>query len=231
MILLDLLYPKRCPVCDTVLPLKKRICKECQESLSIVEEPRCIRCGKPLDDESKELCQDCMDVNHSFDGGRALYEYNSIKNALYKLKYEGRAEYADFYGEEMARVFEPVVKDWNIDLVIPVPIHPSKERSRGYNQASLIGKRFAASLGIPFEERCVVRVKKTTPLKELSPEERQINLKNAFNIGNYDVKLKSIIIVDDIYTTGSTIDAMSRILKAAGAKKIYFATLAIGAGI
>ena len=112
-----------------------------------------------------------------------------------------------------------------------MPIHTSKRRNRGYNQAEVLAKGLGAILHIPVENGLIRRIRKTAPMKDLSASERQNNLKRAFKICRNDVKLDTIIIIDDIYTTGSTIDAMSYELRRAGVKKIYFAALAIGRGL
>ncbi|MDE7045569.1 MAG: ComF family protein, partial [Acetatifactor sp.] len=117
------------------------------------------------------------------------------------------------------------------DALIPVPVHPSRKRRRGYNQAELIARRLSELSGIPMEAALIRRVKKTRPLKGLSNSERQNNLKRAFKIDINDVKLNTIVIIDDIYTTGATIDSMAQVLKEKGVKKIYFMALAVGRGI
>ena len=114
---------------------------------------------------------------------------------------------------------------------MPVPIHPSRKRRRGYNQAELIARELSGLSGIPVNTALMERIKKTRPLKNLSHEERQNNLKRAFKIRQNDVKLNTIVIIDDIYTTGSTIDSMARVLHGAGITEVYFVALTIGRGI
>jgi len=120
------------------------------------------------------------------------------------------------------------IKEMKVDAIIPVPLHPKREFSRGYNQAAVIAKKLGSELGIPVLEDYVLRVKNTAPLKLLEPGQRQNNLKNAFIMGQYDVKLNSIVLVDDIYTTGSTIDEISSLLKLHGTREVYFITVAAG---
>ena len=114
---------------------------------------------------------------------------------------------------------------------MPVPLHKSRMRKRGYNQARVLAGELSALTGIPVYADWIGRVEKTVPMKDLPAAERQNNLKRAFKILRNDVKLNTIIIIDDIYTTGSTIDAMSRELRNVGVRRIYFITLAIGRGI
>jgi ComF family protein len=115
--------------------------------------------------------------------------------------------------------------------IIPVPIHRSRLRQRGYNQAELVAKELSRLTGIPMYGKLVKRTKKTVPQKMLNPNERQNNLKKAFNIDSNVVKLNKTILIDDIYTTGSTIDAVAMELKRHGVKSVFFITLCIGEGI
>lgn len=226
--ILDFLYPARCPVCDGVLLQEEEVCEECLPKLRYVREPRCCKCGKPLQIEEEEYCYDCMDGRHIYDSGLALYEYESIKDSLYRFKYKGRCEYAGFYGKEIAERLGDRIRKWHPDVLLPVPMYKRKERMRGYNQADLLADAVGAALHIPVRQDLMLRQRQTVPLKELDPVRRQINLKNAFNIGQFDVKLNCIIIVDDIYTTGSTMDEMAKVLKAVGVSRVHFLTLAIG---
>ena len=114
---------------------------------------------------------------------------------------------------------------------MPVPLSRKRLHTRGYNQAALLAKELGKCLDIPVWEHAVSRVRNTVPQKELNAAERQNNLKKAFKIASNDVKLSTIIIVDDIYTTGSTIDALTEVLQNAGAKKVGFVSLSTGSGM
>ncbi len=231
-ILTDLIYPRRCPVCDrAVSPFGRLVCETCKEAFEYVKEPYCMKCGKKLEDAQTEYCSDCMRRRHLFDRGRALCSYRSISDSIYRFKYKGRREYAAYYAACMDRGLGNWIRQCRPDALVPVPIHASKRRVRGYNQAEALAKELGSRTGIPVEADLVRRVRKTVPMKELSLGERQNNLKRAFKICRNDVKLNTIIIIDDIYTTGSTIDAMSYELRKAGVKRIYFVTLAIGNGL
>lgn len=227
-----MLFPRRCPVCDNaVRPAGKLICDSCREKLHYVSQVHCMKCGKPLLEEEEEYCIDCKKKKHSYVQGKSLYEYRSIADSIYRFKYGKRREYAEFFGEELAKHFAPVIKRWKVEAIIPVPVHTSRKRERGYNQAELLADELGKHLGIPVEKNLIVRCKKTIPQKELKGAERQNNLKKAFKIVGNDVKLSTIIIVDDIYTTGSTVDEMVEVLKGTGIDKVYVLTLAIGSGI
>ena len=123
------------------------------------------------------------------------------------------------------------IRGWQAQALIPVPIHKERRRKRGYNQAELLADRLGKRMGIPVRNDLIVRCKKTIPQKNLKGAERENNLKRAFKIRRNDVKLSTIIIIDDIYTTGSTVDEMAEMLGQLGIDKIYVLTLAIGKGI
>lgn len=230
--LLSLLYPRRCPVCDgPVKPWNALICRECESALSYIKPPRCMKCGKHIGDDGKEYCADCAGRTHLYNSGRALFAYPDVSASIARFKYHGRREYAAFYAACMERVLGNFIRACRADAFVPVPLHKSRKRKRGYNQAEVLARELSALTGIPVCADLIGRVKKTAPMKELSAAQRQNNLKKAFKILRNDVKLKTIIIVDDIYTTGSTIDAVSRELKSVGVEKIYFVALAIGRGI
>lgn len=229
--IVQLLFPLRCPVCDRIArPGGEKICTECMGKLKLLTPPWCMRCGKKLVEDG-EFCLDCQNKEHEFVRGRALYEYQSAAASIYRFKYGKRQEYADFFGEEIVRYLGDFIREAEPDALIPIPLHRRRMEKRGYNQAELLAEAVGRYSGVPVNRKMLVRVRNTTPLKLQNPSERQNNLKKAFNIGENDVKLNTTVIIDDIYTTGSTIDEAARVLKTAGVQKIYFITLACGAGL
>ncbi len=229
---LNLIYPRHCPVCDNVLKYsecKELIHEECKEKIKYVSGPVCMKCGKPLKkDETSEYCGDCMNTKHRFKRGFSVFNYRSIAGSIYKFKYLGRQEYADFYAKETEKRLGKKLKSLGIDAIIPVPMYEEKEYKRGYNQAGVYAKKLSKRIKIPVFDDVIVRTKQTRPMKELDVRGRRNNLKKAFNIIRNDVKFKCILIIDDIYTTGSTIDEIAHEFQMAGVKEIYFLTLAIG---
>ena len=226
----DLLFPRRCPVCDEPVKWKTLICPGCLPKLKRVREPYCMRCGKPLADSEQEYCGDCRKGKALYLAGRALYEYDSAAASLYRFKYGGRQEYAVFFGREMAEAFEGFIKQTKAEGLLPVPLSKQRFAKRGYNQAALLAREIGGRISLPVYENIAERVRDTLPQKMLKPNERQNNLKRAFKIAQNDVKLSTIIIVDDIYTTGSTINALTEALQAVGVKKVYFISLSVGSG-
>ena len=229
--ILDFLFPPTCAFCDSVLPWgQKYICKKCRPKLVYIKEPYCMKCGKELSGE-EEYCSDCRSRNHLFIQGSAVFDYGSISDSIFRFKNKGRAEYAAFYARELYRTKKDWLRAIKPDALVPVPVHPSKLRKRGYNQSELISKELSKLSGIPTNTTLIRRQKNTIPLKDLSLRARQNNLKKAFKVGVNDVKLKTIVIIDDIYTTGSTIDEISRAVLELCNVNVYFLTVTIGRGV
>ncbi|MDE5802888.1 MAG: ComF family protein [Lachnospiraceae bacterium] len=225
----SLLFPPRCPVCDEAVRRRDgQICRDCRSRLKMVEEPFCLSCGRPLPEEKEQYCADCASKKHKYIRGRALYEYESAAESIYRFKYGGRREYAEFFGREMAEKLEGYIRKASPDALVPVPLSRKRFGRRGYNQAQLLAEVMGEELGIPVYTHLAARVRDTLPQKELNAQERQNNLKRAFKIIENDVKLNTIIIIDDIYTTGSTIDALAEVFQQSGVEKVYFVTLSVG---
>ena len=228
---LQLLFPLRCPVCDDIVtPAGERICLECLGRLRLLTPPWCMKCGKKLAREG-EFCADCQRREHLFTRGRALYAYESAAVSIYRFKYGGRREYAEFFGEQIAEYLGNFIRSVQPDALVPIPLHKKRLAARGYNQAGLLARAVGRRMGMPVCTDFLVRVKNTVPLKYENPKERQNNLKKAFNIARNDVKLKRVILIDDIYTTGSTMDEAAVTLREAGVEEICFIALACGAGL
>ena len=160
-----------------------------------------------------------------------VFEYPVIRESLYRFKYRGRAEYAAYYARKACELHGKRIMELHADAIVPVPIHKSRFRKRGYNQAKELARELSALTGIPVCNDLIKRVKSTKALKTMDVRERQNNLKKAFLIIQNDVKLKTIIVVDDIYTTGSTLDAIAAVCKAAGIEYVYSLTVAVGNGL
>ena len=191
----------------------------------------CMKCGKPVEPEA-EYCADCRSRPHLYYRGMAVYRYRSVSGSLYRFKYDGRREYADFYGEGMARAMDRFLREMGEqhtpDLLIPVPCSRQRMRKRGYNQAALLARRLSEKTSFPVAEDLLVRSRDTKAMRGMTAAERQINLKRTFHVYGNGVRLKSIMLIDDIFTTGATIDACAGPLLEAGAKEVSFLTLAIG---
>ena len=227
--IVDALYPPACPLCGRLLETEETVCARCRSELRVVGEPRCMRCGRPLQDESGEYCPDCVSMRHWLDRGVGVFPYQSaVRRMVMDLKFRGKTANARLLGRWMAAYVKPELPLWRPDVLVPVPLHPRKLRKRGYNQARLLAEGVGAALGLPVDARLVRRKNSTEAQMRLGRLARQRNLEQAFAIGKGRKARGNILLVDDIYTTGSTVDAIARVLKENGAGKVYVLTACIG---
>lgn len=229
--LLDYFYPPRCPICDEILPPGIIICEGCTKEAVTIAEPMCKKCGKPIENGEREYCSDCAGRQHTYRQGKAVFLYKAgMKKSMYRFKYSNRREYAQFYAKCAAKIHSSWILRNRIEVIVPIPMYPGKRRRRGYNQAEIFARALGKELGIPVDAGIVRRVRNTVPQKALNDKERQRNLKNAFQLAPNIVKYSQILLVDDIYTTGSTMDAVAAVLLSGGAQNIYYICISIGAG-
>lgn len=229
---LQAVYPRRCPVChDIVQPKGGLICPDCKARMRPAGEPRCKKCSKPLEKEEEEYCGDCRRRSHEFREAAGIFRYDKVMGeSLMKCKYGGRKEYLDYYGQALAHYGRKYLDRWNPQALAPIPLYRTRMRQRGFNQSACLARAVGDELGIPVYEHMLEKSRKTKPQKELEERLRRVNLKGAFSIGKDFRPLSSIVLVDDVYTTGSTADEAAGCLKAAGAGEIYVLTLCIGNG-
>lgn len=227
--ILDLLYPPRQKCCICGRPGAPAACSVCMASLDYLQGITCLHCGKQLNEQYQgSSCPDCKAGRFHYDRAYSCFAYSGMgKELIYKLKYEGKTQLSGVIAalmEERLRNERPAA-----DAVVPVPIHENKLRARGFNQSYLIAKELGKRLGKPLAD-CLIRTKDTTEQYNLDRTQRQLNINGAFSVKlmyNID-KFKNILLVDDIYTTGSTVNECSKVLKAAGAGKVYVITAATG---
>ena len=237
--ILDVLYPPHCPICDGVrLSDEPVCCPFCAAKVSFISEPYCLCCGRPLSRDEREFCYDCSKRSRSYSGGISLAVYEGLwKDSILRFKFHKREEYASWYAEQMIHRFEDRLRNLRADTILSVPMHPRKVRKRGYNQAESLAKELSARTGIPMLKDVLIRTRYTVPQKELSDVARLQNLAMAFavdeeRLSEYkkDHPFERVILVDDIYTTGSTMEACARLLKKAGAGAVAPVTAAVAGG-
>ena len=227
--ILDLLYPARCPVCHGVIRGQGEVCTVCRKRLPYLKEPKCKKCGKEIGKDEQEYCSDCQRFQHSFDRGASVFAYDPVmRRSISMFKYHNRREYASFYAGEMYRNCEHLIRYYAPEVILPVPIHQYKKRQRGFNQAELVARELGKMLNLPVDTNYLMRVEKTTPQKELTRQQRKVNLCQAFAIREKRKYYERVLLVDDIYTTGATIDAISEILRENQTKIIFFLTICVG---
>jgi ComF family protein len=228
-VLKNSLYPLRCPVCGEIAePAGNRICAGCVRKLDFVKEPACLKCGRGMTNETAELCYDCTVRPKSFDYGFPLLNYDDLmRESMSQIKYRSRPEYIEVYARLIALKHGERIRKMQADALVPVPVHPSRLRERGYNQAELLARGIAEYTGLPVRTDILFRTRKTVAQKKLTPEERLKNLTGAFSAFPLQDGIKSIILADDIYTTGSTIEACTRVLRKAGAEHVFYLSICI----
>lgn len=235
---LELIYPEKntCFICEKYDEEigESYICRDCGRRIKKIIPPVCIKCSKPIDHhKSTELCRECSSEEKYFEASRSVYAYEGIiKNAIYNYKYYNKPYFLKLFGNMML----DYIKKENYsdyDYVLSVPLHRSKLLQRGYNQSELMARYIAKNLSLPYIDG-LKRIKKTEKQSEQSRHERRKNLKDAFaikasfnNHNNIDKIINSsVLLVDDIYTTGSTVNECSRVLIDYGVKKVYVMTIA-----
>ena len=226
---LNLFFPSRCVLCDRVVKGKKSVCSECYEKLTFLSDERtCKKCSHPIS-EGAVLCDACLVHQHYFTANFAAAVYKKeVREAIIKYKFYKRPDlHRGLAGLILMRLakFDLLPK---FDAVIGVPLSEKRLEERGYEQAVLLAKVVAEELRVKLLRKCIKKIKDAPAQSKLSYAKRQQNLRGAFEIVNHKkVKGKVILLIDDIYTTGATVDEISKILLEAGAKEVYVATVAL----
>jgi len=232
--MLDLVYPSRCQVCEQYdQPV---LCAACAERFAPIPTPMCLVCGRPV--EGVLPCRLCVEQAEgggwAFEEARAcgIYE-GGLRQAIHRLKY-GEVEALGLpLGEFLAvrAVVEGLLSGEarTVEAVVPLPMHPAKQRQRGFNQTVVLAKPLAEMLGVPLQEQTVIRRKRVPAQVGLSPRVRRQNVREVFAVPKPEVVAgRSFLLVDDVFTTGATVNACASVLKEAGASAVYVITLAAG---
>lgn len=232
---INILYPPVCPACGKVVKGthgRSVPCDMCRKKFVYVGANHCMKCGKPLKDPDGEYCYDCSRIRHIYDQGAAVFEYgDGIKQSIYRFKYKGCRNFAGWYGDEIYEKCKDRLNLWRPQVIIPVPLYRRKERTRGYNQAELIARRLSVLSGIRTDAGILIRNRSTAAMKALNDVQRAENIKNAFTVIKNVIQYKRVLLIDDIYTTGATVDECAKALKSSGVDKVYSISLCVGRGI
>ena len=226
--LLDLTLPAMCPACGERLSVTDQgLCDSCWDHIVDIRGPLCPRCGRAGVDPGRR-CPGCLpgEVHYTW-ARQAAHWAEPLSDAIHALKYHGVAELAEPMARLLARLLVQQLQGEAWDLVAPVPLHRVRERERGYNQSALIARELARKFSCPVDERAVVRHRATRSQTHLSRAERLVNVADAFDCPEPElVAGQRVLLVDDVYTTGSTVNETAGALRAAGTAEVYALTVA-----
>ena len=220
-IALDLLFPQWCVGCGKEGEL---LCYSCHHSLPRITPPLCPRCGKPQ--PSGTLCPSCIGWQAEIDGIRSPFRFDGVtRQAIHQLKYRNL--------RALAVPLAKLLNDYLVanplpgEILVPVPLHQKRLRERGYNQSSLLAKELGKLIKLPVIGDCLVRKRNTPPqTRTTTVDERRSNVADAFACRNYSPKGKQVLLIDDVSTSGATLDACAAALKTAGANSVWGLALA-----
>jgi len=229
-LILNTILPPRCSLCGQLTQSSQSLCADCFAELDFITPPLCQTCGLPLPPlvHGDLKCVRCLSQKSYFDTARACVLYNDIsKKLIQNFKYYDHTELADILASLMARISDIDYKMF--DLIIPIPIHTEKLKSRKYNQAALLAQKMGNILNLPVQLNLLVKITSTPAQAGLSFVQRQKNIKNSFNLNPKaatKLKGKNILLIDDVITTTATINEASRILKKHKARQVVAITFA-----
>ncbi len=223
--LLDLFYPPRCQVCRRFA--QEPLCPDCRAQIAFINPPVCRRCGIPLDPQAQgpEECLDCRKAQRqpiTWARSMGLYE-GSLRRAILAFKFLGRRALA----LPLADMLASEGLDEAFDLACPVPLHPQRQRERGFNQSELLARYFCEKTGVSLRDGLLQRIRPTIPQVVLPAEHRAKNVRGAFSVSpQANIQGARILLIDDLYTTGSTLKECARVLQKGGAAAVCVLTLA-----
>lgn len=225
-------YPEVCQICESERagPAQGYLGAKCREQIVWLQRPFCERCGRPFEGNLTQAfeCAECRENKRYFVSARsAVAASGVVLEVIHRYKYQRALWFEPFLAELMIQQAEPVLKAGSWDAIVPVPLHPLKEREREFNQAERLAAHLGKRLGIPIQKHLLKRIKPTPTQTFLNKAARQANMQGAFRM-NSPLNCQSVILIDDVFTTGATTNACARVLAEAGAGPICVWTVARG---
>jgi ComF family protein len=231
---LALIYPETCQLCrrERATPREGYVCRKCWHQVRFVQPPFCERCGLPFDGDfaASFECTNCREMAFHFRFARAaVIAKTVVLEAVHRFKYSRALWFENFLADLLNRAAAPALSPKEWDFIVPVPLHPLKQREREFNQSDLLASRLSEATGIPCRPKLLRRILPTLTQTVLSRQKRALNMKGAFAAaGGIDLSGKRVIILDDIFTTGATTNACAGALRQAGASDVCVWTVARG---
>jgi len=227
---LDLLYPPHCAICLTATPSGEHLCLGCRKSAPVISALCCHTCSAPFSGQidGPFSCPNCRERRFHFTCAVARYQSrDAVRELVHRFKYNGKVHLRNVLVDWLEETLDdPRLQTPPCDRIVPVPLHSTRERERGFNQARILAEGLARRSGIPLAD-CMKRIRYTTTQTIFDREERMENLRDAFRMRkNSDMHDLHLLLIDDVLTTGSTVDECARILIEAGAASVRVATVA-----
>ena len=228
-LLVLLIYPHKCPSCKNIINTEG-FCVSCWKKLIFIHKPYCAVCGKPIDivTEMGLVCGSCLKKKYYFDRTFSVFVYNNtIARAIFEFKFYRKTFLSKFFVKLMLNKIKECNE--NIDFITCVPMHIKRLRYRGYNQSLLLANDLAEKINVPCIYNLLKKVKHTKAQIQLNHKRRRINLRLAFVFNDEYVDLvrdKNVLLVDDVFTTGSTVNECAKALKKVGVARVFVLTIA-----
>lgn len=227
--LINAILPARCLHCGKIIANDNCLCSECFEQISFITKPYCIHCGTPLLNKSVSdlYCANCLNKKDNLRYSRSAVIYDEFsKKLILDFKFFDHIENKKLLAQWMFFAGKDIF-DAGVDVILPIPLHYMRLLKRKYNQSAILSSELSKLTNIQADYKSLIKIKKTQPQAECSGKKRITNIKNAFFVKYPDnIKGKRVLLIDDVYTTGSTLRECAKVLKKAGAKSVDSLTVA-----
>lgn len=224
----ELLFPSFCILCRNPAEMGLPVCPDCLSRMEFIS-AKCGLCGEPFTGEvSERLCRDCMTEKPHFDKARAWLKFQEpVIGIIHSFKYQRQFQFLDWMAQGLSQLFQTEFAGQKFDMLIPVPLHWQRLMQRGYNQAFILARPMSRKLKIPLRPGALTRARNNPPQVGLTRPQRKENIKKVFAVKNPKmVSGKNILLVDDVITTGATVDEAAKVLRKAGADSVSVLALA-----